>query len=202
VKGRNLWSLAFTRPKGTTICVKVLRPVLNESVVDCDLVSRLHGTAVTRQALSIRNVAADSVPALRRSVVWRHSYPDTGDARTFRDLPLRLVHQAGPYPLPPEARQHVEVLDLRDACSPKGRVVRGPYNCYVPGEDRTNPSLLLRKVARNTQAGLVPSEATEDCRDRDHVATFERAYRGVLHLGGAGHMAGRSRPDGWLCRRR
>jgi hypothetical protein len=146
----------------------------------------------------------------RLGQVGRHSYPDTGDARTFRDLPLRLVQQAGPYPLPPEARQHVEVLDLRDALSPKRRVGRGPYNCYVPGEvssnkgdeGRTSPPLLLRKVARILRAGLVPSRAAEGCRDQVHVAAFERAYREVFHIGGAGHMAGRSRSDGSLRRRR
>ena len=38
------------------------------------------------------------------------------------------------------------------------------------------PSLDMR-------AGLDPSEAAESCRDRGHVATFERAYRLVSHLG-------------------
>jgi hypothetical protein len=64
---------------------------------------------------------------------------------------------------------NIEVLDLRDACSPK-------------------TSLLLREVARNMGAGLVPSEAAEGCREQ--VAAFERAYREVSYLGGACHMVG------------
>ena len=91
-----------------------LGQVENHSVVDGDLISLSHGTAVARQPPSIRDVAAEDVKALRRSVVGRHPHPYTGDAGTFRDLLLRLVHQAGPYPAPPEARQHVEVLDLGD----------------------------------------------------------------------------------------
>jgi hypothetical protein len=63
-----------------------LSQVENQSVVDGDLVSRAHGPAVTRQALSIRDVAAENVQTLGRSVVGRHSYPDTGDVGTFRDF--------------------------------------------------------------------------------------------------------------------
>ena len=108
--------------------------VENDAVVDGDLVSITYGTPVPRQAHSIRNVAAQDVQPLRRTVVRRNSHTDTNDARTFRDLSLCFVHEAGPDPSPPEARQDVEILNLRDAVGPERRVARAPVDRQVPGE--------------------------------------------------------------------
>jgi hypothetical protein len=88
---------------------------------------------------------------LRCSVVGRHSNPDAYDTRTFRDPLLRLVHQAGPDALPPEVRQHVEIVYLRYSAGPERWAGQAPYDSHISGEgfpdkgneDRTNPLLLF-----------------------------------------------------------
>ncbi len=201
-----LWSSRGSqvrRPLWRRVLGQCFGQVENESVVDGNLLSLPHGKAVACQAFSIRDVAAEYVEALRHPVVGRHANSDACDAGAFRDLALRLVHQAGPHTLPSEARQYVEVLDLRYSAGTERWVARAPVDCHVPGEvsrdkgddDRANPLLLFRKVVLVLRAGLIlPPDFAEGFGDRDHVAAFERAYHEVSHHTAENRLIADSRP--------